>query len=207
MVGTIICVVNADWKQKADRGVLWIHLMSYVAGSALLGCALGALGGGLRAAVPHQWQGAHVLLITGLVSVLYSLRELELLRVPAPKVMRQVPVRWRLLRPPRQRALLYGLELGVGFTTYVTATTFYVASLWAFLVGSVRLGLLVMAAYGVGRAVPMLWMGRRPISGEQRNRLLEILSPWTPVVHYTNGLVLGFLGASLLTAGAVALLR
>lgn len=204
MVGTIIHVVNVDRKHGRKATVLWVHLLSYMGGSALLGGLLGGLGAGMRAEMPRYTQSPAVLLITGIVGMLYGLRELDLLHVPAPKVSRQVPSKWRLMLPPKQVALLYGLELGMGFTTYVTATTFYVAALWALLVGRPLLSALGMLAYGLGRAIPILWLGWQPTSSDERNKLVDALSPWTPMVHYVNGLALGFASAGLLLAGLLA---
>ena len=200
MVGTIIHVVNVERTREKKRTVLWIHLLSYLAGAAVLGGGLGALGGALRSLTAGAAQRSHVLVMTGVVGLLYGLREMGLLKVPAPKVMRQVPAKFRLKLPPKRVAFLYGFELGMGFTTYVTATTFYVVALWCLLVGSVGLGVLVMAAYGLGRAAPMWWLGWQPTSYEERSKIVDTLLPWKPMVHYANGLALGFVGASLLTA-------
>src|ERR1700704_1964686 len=134
MVGTIIHVVNVDRIQGGKGMVLWVHVLSYLGGAAVLGGLLGALGVGVRAGMPLYVGRSTVLLITGIAGMLYGLRELELLHVPSPKVSRQVPAKWRLMLPPKPLAFLYGFELGIGVTTYVTATTFYVAVLWAILV-------------------------------------------------------------------------
>ena len=101
--------------------------------------------------------------------------------------------------------MLYGLALGAGVGTWVSVSTFYVAVLWAVLNGNPALGGSVLAAFGIGRAFPVLWL-----TGQQRNvaeafQFMQALMGWEAVVHIVNGMALGFVGAWLL-AGGIALL-
>ena len=184
-------------------GLLWIHLCGYVCGAALIGGLLGAFGAILQSHLLLFLPGFRILLITGIVGMLYSLKELGLVNVPAPKISRQVPAKWRLTLPPKKAALCYGLELGIGFTTYVTATTFYVVILWVILVGNSFLGALSMAAFGLGRAIPIFLLGRRRCNTGERIKLSSMLQQWKPVVHLLNGLALGFCATWFLVAGLV----
>ena len=81
--------------------------------------------------------------------------ELRGLRV-RPQIRRQVPEPWRRVLPLPVAASLYGVLLGVGFATFVL--TFAVVSLAAISValGEPVLGLAVGAAFGAGRALPVV---------------------------------------------------
>jgi|GEM_PF-1902042 len=203
MVGTIICVVNADREKGRRADVFWLHLGGYFVGAAAMGFIVGALGGFLRRRASVDLSGFTALAVVGATGLLYSLREMRLLRVPAPQTFRQVPARLRLQLPARQVALLYGLELGTGLTTHSTVTTFYVAVMWVFLVGDPALGALGMTAYGLGRALPIFLIGRRPTSQDDRSRMVDLLAGRKSLVHLVNGLALGFFGTCILVAGLI----
>lgn len=81
--------------------------------------------------------------------------ELRGLRV-RPQIRRQVPEPWRRVLPLPVAASLYGVLLGVGFATFVL--TFAVVSLAAIslALGNPALGLAVGAAFGAGRALPVV---------------------------------------------------
>ncbi len=81
--------------------------------------------------------------------------ELRGLRV-RPQIRRQVPEPWRRVLPLPLAACLYGVLLGVGFATFVL--TFAVVSLAAISValGDPALGMAVGAAFGAGRALPVV---------------------------------------------------
>jgi cytochrome c biogenesis protein CcdA len=190
MVGTILYVVNVERKRGMVHPALWLHGLGCVCGSALIGALLGSLGLVMRAQ-ELLFTSLPVLLLTGVVGML---------RIPAPKVSRQVFAKWRLTLAPRTAALLYGLELGFGFTTYVTATTFYVVSVWAILVGDPWLGALGMSAFGVGRALPLFLLSRRATDTEERIRLSAALDPWKPAIHLLNGMALSCAGGCFLVA-------
>jgi hypothetical protein len=76
----------------------------------------------------------------------------------APQIRRQVPERWRRSMPLALACGLYGVLLGLGFTTFVLSFAVWALAGIAFVAGSLPLGLLVGAAFGVGRALPIVWM-------------------------------------------------
>lgn len=164
--------------------------------------------GGIGAILP--WQSLHAgrnlltLVLTGLLSAIYSLRELSLIRVPAPVCWRQVPRSWRSTLPVNLAAFYYGLGLGVGLATYVPVATFYVALLWAFVAGDPILGAIGMIMFGVGRALPLLLMASRMKNLDESSQVVLTLNAWKPAVHLVNGLALGFAGSCLLVAALVS---
>ena len=77
-----------------------------------------------------------------------------------PQIRRQVPEHWRRVLPLPVATLLYGVLLGLGFTTFV-----YAVALWALagIASSSRrpqTGALVGLAFGAGRAVPICCLRR-----------------------------------------------
>ena len=197
MVGTILPIGYGEReKGRAPLGP-WLY-----AGAAIAsGTAVGAVAGAVASSLPwHHTQPLVPLLAIGLVALLYATSELRLLPVPRPQVRRQVRAEWRLSLPPRLTATLYGLELGTGVTTFVTVATFYVALLWSTLFGTVGTGALVMGAFGLGRALPVMVLSVRPRTAPETFRAVEPLTGWESVVHLANGLTLGIVGAGLVAA-------
>jgi len=203
MVGTILPFVYGERQQGKREVALWFHTAGYAVGAATTGCLLGILGAALPLHALHIDRGILALSLPGAVSVLYSLRELGLVQVPAPQFRRQVPEKWRFQFRPKLAALLYGLGLGVGLGTRIPVTTFYVVVLWAMLIGNPLLGALGLATFGFGRALPLLCMAPLLDSSDAAVRF-ESLYRFQPLVRVLNGIALGFAGSCLLCA---ALLR
>jgi hypothetical protein len=88
----------------------------------------------------------------------------------APQIRRQVPERWRWTLPLPLACALYGVLLGLGFTTFVLAFAVWALAGISFAAGDPLLGVLVGLAFGAGRALPVLWMapGLRRGHGAQR---------------------------------------
>ncbi len=76
----------------------------------------------------------------------------------APQIRRQVPERWRWTMPLSLACGLYGVLLGLGFTTFVLAFAVWALAGISFAAGDPLVGLLIGLAFGVGRALPVLWM-------------------------------------------------
>ncbi|HTZ86400.1 MAG TPA: hypothetical protein VMB05_07015 [Solirubrobacteraceae bacterium] len=76
----------------------------------------------------------------------------------APQIRRQVPERWRWTMPLPLACALYGVLLGLGFTTFVLAFAVWALAGVSFASGDPLLGMLVGVCFGAGRALPVLWM-------------------------------------------------
>jgi len=127
------------------------------AGLAFLGHLIGGNAGATREAV-----GAGI----ALAAAIADWRGLKI----APQIRRQVPERWRWTMPLPLACGLYGILLGLGFTTFVLAFAVWALAGISFAAGSPTVGLLMGCAFGVGRALPILWMapGLRSSHGAQR---------------------------------------
>ena len=72
-----------------------------------------------------------------------------------PQLRRQLPEHWRRLMPMPVAAGLYGVLLGLGFTTFVLTFGVFALAGIAFALGDPALGLALGLAFGLGRALPI----------------------------------------------------
>lgn len=198
MAGTILPIVYGDHQSEKSPAALWIHLLGSVVGAAVLGALLGVIGLMLGWRPLAQTHGGMVLLAAGAVSLLYSTREMGLLSVPVMQCRRQVPQRWRVLMSANLSSLLYGLGLGFGVGTRIAVSTFYPAAIWALLVADPAVSAAGMAAFGLGRVLPLLVMGWLLKDKDESTLFTEALHDYKPLVHFVNGLALSSAGACLI---------
>ena len=111
-------------------------------GLALLGQALGAGGGAAVAIVAALLLAAAAGDAAG--------------RRIVPQVRRQVPESWRRLLPVPLAAGLYGVLLGLGFTTFVLSFAVYALAAACLVLGDTTIGLVVGLAFAAGRIVPVV---------------------------------------------------
>ena len=93
----------------------------------------------------------------------------------APQIRRQVPERWRWIMPLPLACALYGLLLGLGFTTFVLSFAVWALAGISFAADSAILGVVVGVAFGLGRALPVLWIAPR-LGTERGDRCLDRLA-------------------------------
>jgi hypothetical protein len=154
----------------ARRGVTAAACATFAAG-AVLGGALTF--GGLAFAgslIPRHGTGVRdalgVVLVLG--AAVADWRGLQI----APQIRRQVPERWRWTMPLSLASGLFGLLLGLGFTTFVLAFAVWALAGLSFIAGSTGLGLLIGLAFGLGRALPVILIAPR-LRGGRGMRALE----------------------------------
>ena len=73
-----------------------------------------------------------------------------------PQVRRQVPESWRRMLPVPLAAALYGVLLGLGFTTFVLSFAVYALAAACVALGDCAVGLAVGLAFAAGRIVPVV---------------------------------------------------
>lgn len=117
-------------------------------GLSLVGAALGSGSSGLRDA------------LAGALALAAAFADWRGWRI-APQIRRQVPERWRWIMPLPIASSLYGLLLGLGFTTFVLSFAVWALAGISVAAGSPALGLVVGLAFGAGRALPVLWIAPR----------------------------------------------
>jgi hypothetical protein len=111
-------------------------------GLALLGEALGA-------------GGPAALAVAAAVALAAAIGEARGARI-VPQVRRQVPESWRRRMPVPLAAGLYGVLLGLGFTTFILTFAVWALAGACIAIGDPALGLAVGLAFGAGRLLPVV---------------------------------------------------
>jgi hypothetical protein len=111
-------------------------------GLALLGEALGA-------------GGAAALAVAAAVALVAAAGEARGARI-LPQVRRQVPESWRRRMPVPLAAGLYGVLLGLGFTTFILTFAVWALAGVSIALGDPALGLAIGLAFGGGRLLPVV---------------------------------------------------
>jgi hypothetical protein len=73
-----------------------------------------------------------------------------------PQIRRQLPERWRWLMPMPVAGFLYGILLGLGFTTFVLSLGVWALAGISFALGELEAGLLAGIGFGIGRLLPVV---------------------------------------------------
>lgn len=166
-----------------------VAVVSVAVAATTTGLALALLGS--RAGVP---QASGVLAIS-LVALVYSLRELGVLRLPVPSSWWQVPRGW--VRGDRYASTaVFGGLLGLGFLTRVPFFTFHVLLAVEAVSGRPAGSALLGAIFGLARGGTVVLVGRigRPVQGDAvpPDRWIMLQENG---LHVANGIVLAFVGA------------
>ena len=123
-----------------------------------------------------------------------------------PQVRRQVPEHWRRVMPLALAAALYGLLLGLGFTTFVLTLAVWALALISVAIGDPLLGGLVGVAFGAGRALPVIAIA--PLADRRTGvRLTELMAERPAALRglrLADGVALALCAVTLVTTDAVA---
>ncbi|HSD24972.1 MAG TPA: hypothetical protein VLB79_11670 [Solirubrobacterales bacterium] len=128
-----------------------------IAGGLLTFGSLAALGDLL-----HGAGGRAAYLVAAAIALLAAVLEARGTRI-VPQIRRQLPEHWRRVMPMPVAAALYGVLLGIGFTTFVLSFGVWALAGVSLAVGDPALGLVLGACFGVGRALPILVLA--PLAG------------------------------------------
>ena len=118
----------------------------------------GALTFGTLAALGHAAKGVGGPAATGVavaVAALAALGEARGVRI-VPQIRRQVPEPWRRGLPLPFAFALYGVLLGLGFTTFVLTWAVWALAAVSVALGDTTAGLAIGVAFGIGRALPVV---------------------------------------------------
>lgn len=128
-----------------------------IAGGLLTLGSLAALGDLL-----HGAGGRASYLVAAGIALLAAALEARGTRI-VPQIRRQLPEHWRRVMPMPVAAALYGVLLGIGFTTFVLSFGVWALAGVSLAVGDPALGLLLGGCFGLGRAIPILALA--PLAG------------------------------------------
>ena len=145
--------------------------------------AVGALAGGAITfgglALLGQGLGASAPLVAAAVALVAAIGEARGARI-VPQVRRQVPESWRRRLPVPLAAGLYGVLLGLGFTTFILTFAVWALAGVSVALGDPALGLAIGLAFGAGRLLPVVVLapaggGRLHAAMAERPRILRSL--------------------------------
>jgi hypothetical protein len=141
-----------------------------LAGGVLTFGGLSALGAAIGAGAPA---------VAAVVALVAAAGEARGARI-VPQVRRQVPESWRRVLPLPLAAGLYGVLLGLGFTTFILSFAVWALAGISVALGDPALGLAIGLGFGAGRALPVVAMapsggGRLHAAMAERPRILRSL--------------------------------
>ena len=175
----------------------WHACATFTAGAVIGGVV--TFGGLSLLGAALQTRGTTVaLVVAAIVAGLAAAGEWAGVRV-VPQIRRQVPEPWRRSMPLPLVGALYGLLLGLGFTTFVLTLAVWALAGVSVALGSPLAGLVIGVAFGLGRAIPVVAMAPR-LAGAGGRMLTSMLE--RPVLLRRARLA----DAALLTCLALVLL-
>lgn len=143
-----ISIADRDRRRRQAGLAVAALTAGCVAGGVLLFCGL-AIAGELL------WNGGRgPALVAALVATAAAALDVCGVRV-LPQIRHQVPEPWRRRMPLSLASAAYGVLLGLGITTFVMSYTLWAAAILSLLVASPAAGVVVGAAFGLGRALPI----------------------------------------------------
>lgn len=170
-----------------------------VGGVATFGL-LSALGG-----LAHGAGGHTAYLIAAVLAAAAAAAEARGIRI-VPQIRRQLPEGWRWTMPLPVAAGLYGVLLGLGFTTFVLSFGVWALAGIGFALGDPGAGLVIGAAFGVGRAIPVVAVA--PVIDRRFGRTCVRLMAERPslyrIFRLGDAVTLGLVAAVLATGTATA---
>jgi hypothetical protein len=170
-----------------------------LAGGAITFTALAALGSALGGAGSTAALAAATAL-----ALAAALGEALGVRI-VPQIRRQVPEPWRRTLPLPLAAGLYGVLLGLGFTTFVLTLAVWALAGISVAIGDIPIGLLIGLGFGAGRALPVVLMAPRYATLGQR---LECAMAARPALlrrlRLADGALLAALAAAFLASGSAS---
>jgi hypothetical protein len=110
----------------------------------------------------HGAGGRAAYVVAAGIALLASALEVHGTRI-VPQIRRQLPEHWRRVMPMPLAAALYGVLLGLGFTTFVLSFGVWALAGVSLAVGDPLIGLVLGAAFGIGRAIPIVVLA--PLAG------------------------------------------
>jgi hypothetical protein len=179
--------------RRTTFAALATFLPGALAGGVLTFGALALLGETL-----HGAGGRAAYIVAAAIAVVAAVLEARGTRI-VPQIRRQLPEHWRRVMPMPVAAALYGVLLGLGFTTFVLSFGVWALAGISLAVGDPEVGLILGLAFGLGRALPVVALA--PLAGTPAGARATDLMAGDPGVYL--GVRRG--DAAVLAIAAVAL--
>ena len=180
--------------ERARNQRYWVTALAYIVGSTVAGAALGGGLGfvGTPLAVPF----VALVAVAGLAIVGIAC-DARRFGARVPGLRRQVDENWLANYRGWVYGAGFGAQLGLAFTTIVTASATWIAFACALLSGSPGAGVAIGAIFGVTRALPLL-AGARVHDAVALRSLVRGLERLRPRVAVTTTAVQGAAAVGLL---------
>jgi hypothetical protein len=148
----------------------------------------------------HGAGGRAAYIVAAAIAILAAVLEARGTRI-VPQIRRQLPEHWRRVMPMPLAAALYGVLLGLGFTTFVLSFGVWALAGISLAVGDPQLGLVLGVAFGIGRAVPVVALA--PLAGTPAGNRATDWMAGSPAAYL--GVRRGDAAALAIAAGALVL--
>lgn len=149
MVGVIGPLVQGKREGRSVAGSVTVFGLGAVAGASITGALIGVLGGAAQALA-----GQRVLaVVVGAAGCVLLLADLGFLGLRTPTLRRQTSSAWYRERGARTAWVLWGFDLGLGFSTIRLSSLYWLMVLFVAAFVSPVLAPLVLAFYGLGLGV------------------------------------------------------
>jgi hypothetical protein len=188
MIGQITPLVKVAGLRTWTLAV-FAHLIGALLSAALLGYFLGLLG---MLAVPQPVR-ARGLLLGGLVCLICAALEFGPGRPYLPTMRRQTPQWFRDEFGAIWGAFAWGVDLGQGWTTWIQSAGYYALLAWSLLLADPQRGAVLFAAFGLGRAAPVVAKGLT-MTGRDLSRVSYISPVTEQVLKLASASALAFVG-------------
>ena len=190
-----------------DRGRRWTTMAAcatFAPGAVLGGVVTFGLLSGLGRAT-HGAGGRLAYLVAALIAIAAAVAEARGVRI-VPQIRRQLPEGWRWTMPLPLAAGLYGILLGLGFTTFVLSFGVWALAGISVAVGDPSTGVLIGAAFGMGRSIPIVAIS--PVVDKPLGVRCIALMAEQPVLYRVfrlgDAVTLALVAAALTTSTAAA---
>jgi hypothetical protein len=153
----------------------------------------------------HGVEGRAAYLVAAAIAFAAAMAEVRGARI-VPQIRRQLPEHWRWTMPIPLAATLYGILLGLGFTTFVLSFGVWALAGISLALGDPAAGLVIGAAFGLGRALPVVFVAPAVDRGFGV-RCIELMAERPAlyrIFRLGDGVTLGLVAVALTTTTATA---
>ncbi len=180
-------------ERKRWLGQVVAYSLGGAASSALLGAALGVVGGLIK--WPNE--GIYVVIIVSF-AVACIAREVCFPSRRIPQLRRQTPGHWAKNLNPTTAAVLWGIDIGLVFTTWFTFSGVWFVIALAVFSGGPAQGAAILLAYWSGRALSVWLAPMMAVDAVHVPELLDALEFSRRHVRRTHALALAVCTALVL---------
>lgn len=200
MVGVVGPLVQRERHVRGWIGSLLWFSTGAVAGGATIGALLGALGAGAQNLAGRRTLGV----LVGGIGCALLLADLGVLRLRTPTLRRQTCSTWYRERGPRTAWILWGFDLGLGFSTIRLGSLYWLAALFVVAFVPPTAAPFVLACYGLGLALALsAAAARHAISRDDSSPGLALLGA-AGRVRLVSEVALGVLSLAIILVSLAA---